>query len=201
MGNVIYRRITNVYDIPSDILVECIGKGLVVHRREDSEISQEIGAVPCSLEVHTGKGLNFDHQGRLAVETGQGICFDCDEKFAVNIGQGIQIDDCGKVSIKLGDGFVFDCDGKINIDTCIASSQTISNITNVTLSIEGRKMVLSKTFTDYKINRNNAGIVLDIEVSEPRVINEEMIISDYGYSACGTSIRASTSTLPNFYQK
>lgn len=159
MGNIIYRRITNVYDIPPDILVECIGKGLVV-RRSTEEISSEncenhdhTEQVPCSLEIDLGSGLAFN------------------------------------------------CDNKLEVDTTPVTTQVLTNLTDVSMSIEGQKLTLTKTFTDYTVKKTESGLVVDIEVGECRTVTEDILLLDYGYCGTGTPARMSTPALPNFYQK
>lgn len=172
MGVMIYRRVTNVYDIPPDILVNCIGKGLVVVR--DEHDAEEHGhehesRPPCSLEVDVGNGLHID----------------CDNHLAVNIGNGLE----------------FNCDGQIEIDTEPVTTQIMTNVTDISLSIDGQKLTLSKTFTDYIVHKTAAGLVVDIEVSDSRIVTEDVLMVDYGYCGSGTSARMSTPNLPNFYQK
>ena len=65
MGSVTYRKIQHVLEIPSDILVKCIGDGLTVSRLSDSEKLQFPEQSPCSLNVNTGDGLGFDSDGKL----------------------------------------------------------------------------------------------------------------------------------------
>jgi hypothetical protein len=152
MGNVIYRRITNVYDIPPDILVNCIGKGLIV-KTEEPVYEESEPTIPCSLQVDAGKGLKFDEGGRLEV------------------------------------------------DLHVTSIETVTSLTDVSMSANGRKFVLLKTYTDYLVKRNHSGMIVEIEVCESRIVEEDIILIDYGYCGNETSARITTPALPNFYQK
>lgn len=58
MGSVSRKRVTNVFDVPQDILVNFIGKGLYFNREDK----------PPLLEVSAGSGLNYDAEGNLAVD-------------------------------------------------------------------------------------------------------------------------------------
>lgn len=55
MGNVIKRRVTNIFDIPLDIMVDIIGKGLILDR--DESVVQ--------LKINVGDGLLFDNTGKI----------------------------------------------------------------------------------------------------------------------------------------
>lgn len=101
----------------------------------------------------------------------------------------------------MGEGLNFDSESRIKFDLEVATTQCMTNLTDVSLQIEGRKFVLLKTFTDYKINKNSAGIIVSIEASEPRIVKEETLLLDYGYCGAATSTRMSAPNLPNFYQK
>ncbi len=58
MGSVNRPHITNVFDIPPDILVEFIGKGFKMNR----------GQAPIMLEFDCGNGLDFDNAGRVCID-------------------------------------------------------------------------------------------------------------------------------------
>ncbi len=255
MGVVIYRRVTNIFDIPRDILVKCIGRGLIV----DSECDQHGGEGPCCLEVDAGQGLGFDQGGALIVDAGAGLGFDpsgaltvvpggglktdSQGNLAVNVGAGLEIaqdgslaalvspiphsglsvdlatdelnvnvgsglfvdtDNAIKVNIAPQDGgLFFDDQGRLGVDyACYAGTQmTITLVTDVSLSINGHKLMLQKTYTDFLVKRNCAGLLLDIEEGESRTEEDDVILTDYGYSGSGMSARQSTPTAPNFYQK
>jgi hypothetical protein len=76
MGLVIYRRITNVFEIPLDILVETLGRGLHLNRS---------GQVPL-LEPNIGTGLGFEENS----------------SFGVRYGEGLKLDDLGRISVDIG---------------------------------------------------------------------------------------------------
>jgi hypothetical protein len=58
MGSIMRKRVTNVLEVPQDILAKMIGRGLHVNREE----------FPVQLEVNTGDGLAFDESGALVVD-------------------------------------------------------------------------------------------------------------------------------------
>lgn len=193
MGLVIYRRITNVYEVPREVLEEFAGKGLAVSASNEHQ-----------FDVDLGNGLVFDEQDRVAV------CPD-DINCMINpfpAGVGLVVDEAGKVNVNLEEssGLQFTPDKKVAFDTTIKEDlvQTITNITDVNFVLDGRKLTLQKTFTDYHIKRNQAGVVLGFETGESRIEKQDVVFTDYGYCGYGSrgvSKRTSSTKFPNFYQK
>lgn len=150
MGVMIYRRVVNVYDIPLDILVETLGRGLTINR--------EAADFPL-LEPDIGKGLRFDG------------------------------------------------DGKIEIDPTVDHYQSTEYIVQVDskLSLDAQKLTLTKTYQKHNVLRNAAGVTVSVSPGDTFEETEDVILAvpyGYGYSSADAkSLRASTSTAPNFYKQ
>jgi hypothetical protein len=230
MGVVIYRRVSNIYEIPNDILVNCIGRGLVVNRElfvpdnpdnpeafspnieaqqhDDPEGVQEHNdpegvqkrklrgggrrlppGVPCMLEVSASRGLDFDEGDKLIVSAGDGLGFDEEDNL--------------KVKLSENSGLRFQEDGSLSLESvCMDETrQTVTYVTNTALTLDGRKLTLHKTFTDYIIKRNCAGFIVDFVEGDSRTEQDDVIISDYGYSGYGASARIGAPKAPNFYKR
>lgn len=146
MGSVMRKRVTNVLEVPQDVLAKLIGKGLHVNRDE----------LPVQLEVHTGDGLAFGEDGALVVD--------------------------------------------MEIDPSKCSQFTL--LSDSGLMIDGRKLVLKKTYTVFEICRNYDNYILDIKPVNVYDRFDEVIITDYSYvSIQNKSAREATPGLPNFYKK
>lgn len=107
MGVVIYRRVINVYDIPLDILVQCIGRGLDVDRTGDYP----------KLEVALGAGLHYDNEAFVTVGTGLGLKIDDNNCVACDLGSGLFHSNDGKVNVRTGSGLKMDDIGCLSIQT------------------------------------------------------------------------------------
>lgn len=120
MGSVIYRKVNNVFEIPPDILVECIGKGLIVARKCDSERDENPKDAPCSLEVNTGDGIGFDDQGRITIKDGDGVYFNNDGKLCVHIakhGDGLKLNEDNALVVNVDENSALVIvDGQLSID-------------------------------------------------------------------------------------
>jgi len=146
MGSVRQRRIINQYDIPQDLLLHFIGRGLEINRHQH----------PIQLEVAQGRGLVFDEQYRIAVDN--------------------EIDEC--------------------------KSSVYTSLTDSVLSIDCRKLILTKTYTEYKVCRNRDGLIIDLQAVRTWEDKDEVMITDHTYvSALSTSERENTTDSPNFYKK
>jgi hypothetical protein len=199
MGVVIYKRVVNVYDIPNDIMVQCIGQGLRVNRD---------GPFPM-LEVWPGRGLRFDPEGKLNVHVGEGLCHDCDDLPAVKTGRGIGLGKDREVEVRPGFGLGFDADG--NLTTLAddptpdpSKSECYTVMVGSDLSIDAQKLKLTKTFQDVALLKNSAGFVVGREVVREYTRCDDVIIAvpyGYGYGGdCGPKpYRNSTPESPNFY--
>lgn len=191
MGVVIYRRVVNVYEIPRDILVECIGRGLQINR-EDPDF-------PCLLEVSVGDGISYKEE--------KGV-------IGVNAGDGLSIDENSRLNVEMGDGLKL-IDNKITVDLEVVSDENVDPTKTKTLTVqvdshitfEAGKLMLTKNYQQFNLLKNCYGQMLDIEAGEALVATEEVMIGGvcygygYGYGTAMKSLRESTSEMPNFYKK
>lgn len=146
MGSVMRKRVVNVYDVPQDVLVNFVGRGLEMNREE----------APVRLEVCVGTGLDFNDSSEIVV------------------------------------------DDQIDEKQCT----TMTHCVNTALSLDGRRLTLTKTLADYKVKRNQHGHIIDIEHTGDRIEKDELILTDLGYmSALSVPNRDDTKNFPNFYKK
>ena len=108
MASFIKKRIENLFDIPEDLLVRCIGRGFFLFRK---------GFPACILEVNTGKGLFLDenNEDKVTVKTGEGLGFDENEAVTIKTGQGVNFDVNENVVVKNGNGIGFDENGAVTV--------------------------------------------------------------------------------------
>ncbi len=171
MGMVIYRRVTNVYDIPLDILVDTIGKGLTINRT---------GELPL-LEPAISNGLEFKEDGTVGIKTGDGI----------------RINECGELVIDI---ICNECDTVV--DPCKSTEFSVQ--IDSSLSLDAQKLSLVKKYQKYTVQRNTAGVILDIIPGEITEKTDEVLICaayGYGYGSGQTkTYRPTTPEMPNFYK-
>lgn len=77
MGMVIYRRITNIYEVPPEVLEQWAGKGLIPNSDN-----------PNQVEINIGDGLIFTDQGKVALDVKvafDGIPDECKTQIITNI--------------------------------------------------------------------------------------------------------------------
>jgi hypothetical protein len=191
MGVVIYRRVINVYEIPRDILVECIGKGLQINRGDPD--------FPCLLEVAVGDGISYKEK------TGH---------IGINAGDGLSIDETSKLNVNAGDGLKL-VDNKLTVDLEVVTDETVDPTKTKTLTVqvdshitfEAGKLTLKKNYQQFHLLKNCYGQMLDIEAGEALTDAEEVMIGGvcygygYGYGVAMKSMRESTREMPNFYKK
>lgn len=233
MGSVMRKAITNIYDIPEDLIVDAIRRGFSIVRGGDP---------PCYLEVDVGEGLYLNDRtgGKVTVDNGAGLGFN-ENKLEVKVGKGLAIDEENKVGVNPVDGLCC-CDaGTLNVKTGIGLSigddkavnvnvgpglfvnpsnqvdfdlvedptreTNFTNVKSSTLSVDGPRLLLTKTVTTYLVKRNASGVVLDIVCSDEHTEVDTILMTDstYGYGGYGhgliTSERKGSQDLPNFYKK
>lgn len=173
MGVVIYRRVTNVYDIPLDILVETLGRGLTLNRE---------GQVPL-LEPSIGTGLKFNEEGQVVVNTGNGLT----------------VDELGKISVDFGCAVTFDeavdetktTEMMVQID-----SQLSLNAQKLTLKKKYQKYTIQR-------NKNGIVLYIiagDVTEKDDDVIIGVPYGYGYGYGCKDHKpARENTPEYPNFY--
>ena len=213
MGVMIYRRVVNVYDIPLDILVETLGRGLTINR--------DAADFPL-LEPSIGEGLGFNRSGAIAVQTGLGLHIDGSNRVACDLGSGLFHCEDGKVSIKMGGGLKFDeennlavdvgpgvtlVDNKVSVDTVPDPAMSTEFVTQIDsrLEIDAQKLTLTKVYQRHAVLKNAAGVVLGVVPGEVFEAKDDVILAvpyGYGYgSGDAKSFRTSTSAAPNFYKQ
>lgn len=109
-----------------------------------------------------------------------------------------------QLEINTGDGLAFSEDGALVVDMEVDPSKCTqyTQMTDSTLSIDGRKIVLKKTYTVFEICRNYDNYILDIKPVQTFERTDEVILTDYAYvSALSKPAREATPNFPNFYKK
>lgn len=109
-----------------------------------------------------------------------------------------------KLEADLSDGLVFNKAGQIVVDQEIDESKSsiMTTQSSSSLSIDERKITLTKFLDDYKICRNKSGIIIDFKHLGTREEKDDVIIADIGYvSALSKPNRIPTSEKPSFYKK
>lgn len=144
MGSVIRKKTTNVFDIPQDILVEFIGRGLFINRN----------SLPPLLEISANHGIELKEDGSLGLKKGHSD-----------------------------------------------HSSVYSFLTDVSLKLDGRRLILTKTISFYEITRNCDKFIVDIKFLHNDQIMEEVVFNDLGYCGMSTSFRENSQESPNFYSK
>lgn len=142
MGLLIKKQVTNILEVPLNIIVNFIGRGLSVNRSE----------LPIKLEANIGNGLTFSQTDQISID---------------------QIIDENK-------------------------SFEFSECTNSSLSLDGRKLILTKQFANYKICKNKDGVVVDIIYLNSREEKDEVIFTDIGYTPSISNPQSNQS--PTFYK-
>jgi hypothetical protein len=219
MGVVIYRRITNILEVPSDVLVRFAGKGLFPRIRENlfQEGEERVNALaegeplsPLVVDVGLGDGLVFNDDGTITLDLGDGISLTEDGRLRIDLGDALQFDENGHVTLKLGAGLEIDENNAVAVTDCDktpdpSQTKTIKVQTDSKLHLEGNKLMLDKTYQTYSILRNAAGALLDVVLGEVVTEKDEVMLGvcyGYGYGQKTLShTRRSTPDTPNFYQK
>jgi hypothetical protein len=123
-------------------------------------------------------------------------------KLGVVPGPGIAIDDKNEVTVKLSEDLQF-VDGKIVINKVVKEDKSLhfSTLTNSDLVLVGHKLTLKKTFTDYKITKNDTGLILDFVNLGDRHEDVYVDLPNPGYnSIVSIPNRENTQKAPNFYK-
>lgn len=133
MGLVIYRRVTNVLEVPADVLVNFLGRGLKVKRNrhtfadERDLMAQRLGLKEeeakdidpaLMIEADLDEGLGFTEEGGITLDLGKGLTFDKTGSAAVRLekNKGLKFGDHNAIGVNLGNGLAFGHDGTIVID-------------------------------------------------------------------------------------
>jgi hypothetical protein len=194
MGLFVRRRVINVYDIPLDILVETMGRGLTINR-QDEEYPK--------FEASIGKGLYFDEEGKVNVYAGLGLQIDCFNRVSCDLGDGLHHTHDGKIHVKTGNGLTVSESG-VSVDNVVDPCQTVEFVVQVDsqLSIDAQKLSLKKFYRKHTVLKNAAGLVLDIVQGEVFDCTGEVILAvPYGYGCGGPSYRTATPEAPAFYKQ
>lgn len=131
MGLVIYRRITNVLEVPADVLVNFLGRGLKVRRKNFSFLSERDLMVhrlnheegeeidpALMIEADLDEGLEFTEEGGITLDLGRGLNFDKTGSVVVKLekNKGLEFGERNALGINLGEGLKFGPDGSVVID-------------------------------------------------------------------------------------
>jgi hypothetical protein len=194
MGSVMRKAITNIYDIPEDIIVDAIRRGLSIVRGGDP---------PCYLEVDVGEGLYLNDRtgGKVTVNAGDGLGFNGNE-LEVLIGKGltfqneqqeVQILKHGhshdhnndheghndheqrkEIQIGLGKGLIFDDNNDIAVNPvgglCCCDAGTLNVKTGIGLSIGEDKSVNVNVGPGLLANSENK-IIVDVSEDPTKATN------------------------------
>jgi hypothetical protein len=223
MGQVIRKAIKNILEAPLDVLVEFAGRGL--ERIIDSDVPQI--AVKCGDGVElddnyavrvkaghgcghrngkivclTGPGLVINDKDQVAVNPGPGVGV-VNDQVVVKAGSGLGFDVQGQVQVLTGDNIVIK-DGKVALDNVpipdLESSTTFQVDSKLTLN--GKRLILKKTFKDFTLVRNKAGFLLDIIETGMHESEDVIDLPESGYVAMlSVPNRETTAKSPNFYKK
>lgn len=107
------------------------------------------------------------------------------------------------MEVMVGDGLDIDQHGRVSIDhhPDDHKSSVITNCINVSMTVDGRKLILTKTFADYNVVRNCDGVIVDITEAGIREEADEIILADLSYcGAVDRPVREGTEQLPKFYK-
>lgn len=214
MGVVIYRRVTNVLEVPPDVLVNFIGRGLIVNRHEFGEAFERdrndknkdddrftalgIGDPPAAIhiEVDCGAGLGFGHRGDYG-------------ELEVRTGDGIRIDDHNRIAVDVGVGLVIDEENKLSVEQAVCDPEKTTEFTlliDSALNLDGQMLKMKKKYQKIIVQKNHTGRVINILPGEITETTDDVLLNvcygGYGYGKGLTAPeRPSTETHPNFYQK
>jgi hypothetical protein len=225
MGKIIRKPIKNILEAPIDVIIQIAGNGLekVVDNDAIPRLSIKCGSGielddDLAIRVKTGHGCGH-HNDAVVVITGPGLVINNEQQVAVNPGNGVGIQN-DQVVVKTGDGLGFDeannvvvvpgdnldiKDGKLTLDNepvdCNCSDFTL--MVNSDVSIKGHKLIFKRTYQDYQLVRNKAGLLLDFKLVNTRHTKQEIELpSDSGYVAMlSVPNREMNAKYPNFYKK
>lgn len=108
------------------------------------------------------------------------------------------------LEVSMGTGMKLDKQDRVAMDTDVdeEKSTQYTQMTDSSLSVDGRKIILTKSYTDYKVKRNKDGVVFDIETLGVREETQELVLTDIGYvAALSKSERTGDPVSPNFYKQ